>query len=128
MGICASSDGTVTALKIGREFASASSTELEKASGWALQEVGKWDKIHKMQFTDASCNSVACSSENFASAGEDGKIHLSNIKRREAIRSYKADSCSLNAVIFMRNDEIAAANMRGQLKIWDLRSKAEEPT
>ena len=129
IAICASSDGTVTALKIGREFTSAPSKELETASGWALQEIGKWDKFHSMQFTDASCNSVACSSENFATVGEDGKINLANIKRQEAIRSYEtADSCSLNAVIFMRNDEIAAANMRGQLKIWDLRSKDQEPT
>ena len=57
------------------------------------------------------------------------RMHLSNLKRKEPIRSYdKADSCSLNSVLFIKNDEIAAANMRGQLKIWDVRSNTNTPT
>ena len=128
IAVCASSDGTISALKIAREISSAS-TQVQEApsTGWALQEIGKWEKLHSLQFQDASCNGLACSSENIASIGEDGKLFLTNIKRREPIRKYnKADSCSLNTVIFMRNDEVATANMRGQLKIWDLRSNTEE--
>merc|ERR1719273_2232648 len=129
IALCASSDGSITLLRIGRDIAPAHIEEQNSVSnGWALQEVSAWNKIHSMQFQDASCNGVACSVENIASAGEDGKIFLFNIKRREPIRSYnKADSCSLNTVIFIRNDEIAAANMRGQLKIWDLRANTEDP-
>ena len=130
IAVCASSNGSVTALKLGREFASTHSQEQGIGSGgWGLQEVGKWDKLHSTNFQESSCNSVACSSDNIASAGEDGKIFLTSVKRREPLRKYdKGDSCSLNAIIFTRQDEIAAANMRGQLKIWDLRSNADEPT
>ena len=127
IALCASSDGSITALRIGRDIAQAHIEE-QNSRGWALQEVSNWNKVHSMQFQDASCNGIACSVDNVASAGEDGKIFLFNIKRREPIRGYnKADSCSLNTVIFIRNDEIAAANMRGQLKIWDLRTNTEEP-
>ena len=47
IAVCASADGTVTALKLGREFASAHTQEQGMPStGWALQEIGKWDKLH----------------------------------------------------------------------------------
>jgi len=130
VAICASSDGTITALRIGREISSAYAEEQKAvSSGWSMQEVGIWNKIHSMQFQDASCNSVACSYENLASVGEDGRIFLTNIKRREPLRAYnKADSCALNTVMFIRSDEIAAANMRGQIKIWDLRANTEDPS
>jgi len=126
--VCASSDGSVTALRISRGLVGAP-TENQDSTGWCFQEIGKWDKLHSLKSQNGSCNSVACNSENIASVGEDGKINLSNLKRKEPIRSYdKADSCSLNSVLFIKNDEIAAANMRGQLKIWDIRSNTDTPT
>ena len=134
IAVCASSDGTVTVLKVSHDISNAHGPrpDLKLSTGWVLQEVMKQEKLHSgSQFGgSSSCNSVACigGGETIASAGEDGKIFLTNIKHTQPIRSYeKADSCSLNTVIFLRNDEVAAANMRGQLKIWDLRSKAEEP-
>ena len=39
----------------------------------------------------------------------------------------KADSCSLHAVTFLKQFEIATVNSIGQLKVWDLRQSADEP-
>ena len=40
------------------------------------------------------------------------------------MRKYEsADSGSISTVLFVKQEEIAAANNRGQVKIWDLRSK-----
>jgi hypothetical protein len=38
----------------------------------------------------------------------------------------KGDSCSLTDVIFSRASEIVTSNMRGQLKLFDLRSNQQE--
>ena len=44
------------------------------------------------------------------------------------MRKYdSADSGSISTVLFVKQEEIAAANNRGQVKIWDLRSKEADP-
>ena len=44
------------------------------------------------------------------------------------MRKYEsADSGSISTVLFVKQEEIAAANNRGQVKIWDLRSKEADP-
>lgn len=39
-----------------------------------------------------------------------------------------ADSCSLNCVTFIKHNEILTGNLRGLMKIWDLRSPTNEPS
>jgi len=44
------------------------------------------------------------------------------------VRKYEsADSGSISTVLFVKQEEIAAANNRGQVKIWDLRSEEADP-
>jgi len=38
-----------------------------------------------------------------------------------------ADSCTLNAVCFLSQSEVAAVNSIGQFKIWDVRQSSAEP-
>ena len=38
-----------------------------------------------------------------------------------------ADSCTLNAVCFLTQSEIAAVNSNGQFKIWDTRQNDDDP-
>ena len=38
----------------------------------------------------------------------------------------KADSCSLNAVSFLKELEVGAVNSTGQLKVWDLRQHTDD--
>ena len=39
----------------------------------------------------------------------------------------KADSCTMNAVTFLKQFEIATVNSTGQLKVWDLREQNQQP-
>jgi len=120
--VVASSSGTVTLLRLSRDIAPDC-----MSSGWVLQEATKWENLHSGGF---SANAVASvSGENVASVGEDGKVFVLNAKYKQPIRVYeKADSCSLTSSIFAKSDQLVAGNMRGQLKIWDLRSRDDEPS
>lgn len=111
--VVASSSGTVTLLRLSRNLAG-------DATGWDLQDVSTWDKLHSGDF---SCNGVSCFGENVASVGDDGRVNVFNVNQQGALlREYPdADSCVLTSVLFSKADELIVGNMRGQLKIWDLR-------
>ena len=51
-------------------------------------------------------------------------MNVINVGSGEVARRYaKADSCSIADVSFVKHDEILTANVRGQLKLFDLRSQ-----
>lgn len=43
------------------------------------------------------------------------------------ISAVDADSCSLYCVDFLRHSEILTGNLRGHMKVWDLRSEQDTP-
>jgi len=116
--VVASSSGTVTLLRLTRNLAADS-------SGWDVQEVSSWDNLHSGGF---SCNAVSCFGENVASVGDDGRVNVLNVNQQGALlREYpEADSCVLTSVLFAKADELIVGNMRGQLKIWDLRTRGDQ--
>jgi len=121
--VVASSSGAVTLLRLDRNMAADYMT-----SGWELQEVSSWQKLHPGGF---SCNGLSCSGENVASVGDDGRVNVFNANSQggAVLREYpSADSCILTSVLFAKTDELIVGNMRGQLKIWDLRTKDQDPT
>ncbi|CAB4068770.1 NUP43 [Lepeophtheirus salmonis] len=88
-----------------------------------LSLLNSWNGLHNGCYRASGSNSVSCSGEIFASAGEEGKVVVINARTKQSIKTYEqADSCSLSAVHFVKHDEILTANMRGQMKLWDLRS------
>lgn len=55
-------------------------------------------------------------------------VHLIlTISIKNIVLTEDADSCSINCVIFSKHNEILTSNLRGQMKIWDLRSDSNEP-
>lgn len=38
-----------------------------------------------------------------------------------------ADSCSLRCVCFLKHNEVLTGNLRGQMKVWDLKSTTDKP-
>jgi len=52
-------------------------------------------------------------------------VMLSNVW--SALCTDGADSCTLNAVCFLTQSEVAAVNCIGQFKIWDVRQQSAEP-
>lgn len=41
--------------------------------------------------------------------------------------SAKADSCTINGVLFLNQSEFLTVNNTGQLKLYDIRSKSDDP-
>jgi nuclear pore complex protein Nup43 len=95
-----------------------------------------FDKLHR--YRDGSlhycpCTAVACrADEMIASVGEDGRLNVLALETARTapalVRSIEgANSCSLNAVCFLTQSEIAAVNSVGQFKIWDTRQASDDP-
>ena len=96
-----------------------------RATSLCKAMVGPTEKMEEIMATVAK----QVAGENVASVGEDGKIFILNPKHGRPIKTYEnADSCSLTSALFVRNDELVVGNMRGQLKLWDLRSRDDEPS
>ena len=102
-------------------------TSYRAAAGDGIQYQMAWPALHKPG--SGGCTGVAVHGDSVATVGQDGRINLVAAGQREPVKVYdKADSCSLTALAFSRASELVTANMRGQLKSWDLRSNTRTPT
>lgn len=88
-----------------------------------------WENIHKFSNSEASpCTSFATYDFDIASVGEDGCINLMNAQSQDVFRKIEnADSCSIHCVIFLKHSQLLTSNLRGQMKVWDIRSAGNEP-
>jgi len=99
---------------------------LYKLEQYRILSLGQeWTGLHKESSGGATC--LAIHGETVATAGQDGRINLLNVRQRNPIKVYdEADSCSITDVIFSRASDLLAANMRGQIKLFDLRSNRQD--
>ena len=67
----ASSDGSVTLLKIDRD----NLTSSIQSTGFKFLQLNKWNKLH------SSCNGLSVSGDNIVSVGSGGKMFLLNGRR-----------------------------------------------
>ncbi|XP_044761105.1 nucleoporin Nup43 [Coccinella septempunctata] len=117
--VCSSSLGSVGLFKI----------SYSRSSEITIEPGTQWKNIHKFPFHYSPCTSITNYDQDIVSVGEDGRINLLTLSSESVVRSYEnADSCSLKCVLFLKHNEILTSNLRGQMKIWDLRSKSEEPS
>nr|XP_018904040.1 PREDICTED: nucleoporin Nup43 [Bemisia tabaci] len=95
-----------------------------------LKEITAWKNIHYFQNGErSSCNGIACYENDAVTIGEDGRINVLSVSEAEPVRCIdEADSCSMQCVCFLKHNEIMAGNLRGQMKIWDLRSPLLQPS
>ncbi|XP_012283346.1 nucleoporin Nup43 [Orussus abietinus] len=95
-----------------------------------FKEVMLWKYVHNFSVsTDfASCTALSTFEEDIVSVGEDGRINLLTAREENPVRIIEnADSCSLHCVDFLRHSEILTGNLRGHMKVWDLRSDQDIP-
>ncbi|XP_043268903.1 nucleoporin Nup43 isoform X2 [Venturia canescens] len=94
-----------------------------------FKENASWDSLHKFGALEtASCTALATFKQDIASIGEDGRINLLTVNQKKPVRTIEeADSCSLHCVDFLRHNEILTGNLRGHMKLWDLRNENDEP-
>ncbi|XP_049827320.1 nucleoporin Nup43 [Schistocerca gregaria] len=95
-----------------------------------LREVTSWEKLHFLPYgTRCSCTSLSCFEEDIATVGEDGKLNLLTLRQQKPVHVVdEADSSTLRCVCFLKHSEILTGNLRGILKIWDLKSSTVRPT
>ncbi|KAK9872710.1 hypothetical protein WA026_018844 [Henosepilachna vigintioctopunctata] len=89
-----------------------------------------WKNIHSFENGESNlCTSITSYDQDIVSVGEDGRINLLTLSSESIVRTYdNADSCSIKCALFLKHNEILTSNLRGQLKIWDLQSRCEEPS
>lgn len=95
----------------------------------AFKEVVSWDDIHFFSVGGRSpCTGLAVFEEDIVSVGEDGCLCLLTARRKMPVRRIEgADSCSLRCVCFLKHNEVLTGNLRGQMKVWDLKNAADKP-
>lgn len=93
-----------------------------------LREVYAWKNLHNFEAEQCSCTSLDTLEGDIATIGEDGAINVLNSRRGEVSRTISgADSCSLHSICFIKHSEVITGNLRGHMKIWDLRSNTNKP-
>ncbi|KAL4232719.1 Nucleoporin Nup43 [Mactra antiquata] len=115
--VVASSTGSVSLYKHHR-----SSQELNISS--------KWEGIHHYPSgKGCPCTCVATQGDDLVvSAGEDGRINVLNVSRKEPLRTIdKANSCTVNGITFLMQLEVISVDSSGQLKVFDLKQSSDEP-
>nr|CAH7742510.1 unnamed protein product [Callosobruchus chinensis] len=96
-----------------------------------LKTSTEWQNIHHFDNGESSpCTALAVYEKNdIVSVGEDGCINLLNSQSQRIFRRIgNADSCSIHSVLFLKHDEILTSNLRGQMKVWDLRNSSDKPS
>ncbi|KAJ9595957.1 hypothetical protein L9F63_012850 [Diploptera punctata] len=129
-------EGDVTELKFINKnvFAAASSCGSAKlykvdSSTTTMKETVCWDNIHYFECGEkCPCTGLACFEEDIATVGEDGRLVLLTARQKRPLRCIEeADSCSLRTVCFLKHNELLTGNLRGQMKVWDLKSSSDKP-
>eukprot|EP00126_Sphaerothecum_destruens_P004537 Sdes_comp18241_c0_seq2m7853 len=83
----------------------------------------QWISLHSLPNSSASCTclSVRADGSQFVSAGEDGKVSVVGLQTLK-VASFPVDSFCVNAVAYLKSDQIVTASISRNLKIWDLRN------
>ncbi|XP_028042121.1 nucleoporin Nup43 [Bombyx mandarina] len=93
-----------------------------------LKEIFSWKSLHNYGNTKCSATSLDTYEGDIASIGEDGNVNILSGRRGEVNRTIKgADSCSLHSICYLKHTEVITGNIRGHIKIWDLRSEVDKP-
>ncbi|CAH0405580.1 unnamed protein product [Chilo suppressalis] len=93
-----------------------------------LREIHSWKNLHNFGLDQCSCTSLHILDGDIATIGEDGNVNILNSRRGEiSYRIVGADSCSLHSVCFIKHTEVITGNLRGHMKIWDLRTNINKP-
>lgn len=126
--------GSVTDLKVvpgGLMFASSSigSVEVYKYTNQKIQRYCFWEKVHRFKKGPAACTGISVKGNDVASVGEDGMLYIHNFNRSQQTRKIEnSDVCAFTAISYLRYQEIVIGNILGYLRVWDLRSSANQPS
>ncbi|XP_066140694.1 nucleoporin Nup43 [Euwallacea fornicatus] len=111
---CSSSSGSAHLMKVA----------ISEVGQYSIENYTEWKDIHHFKNGESSpCTALATHENDVVTVGEDGRINVLTAQSADVVRSIDhADSCSIQCIIFLKHNEILTSNLRGQMKIWDLRS------
>lgn len=94
-----------------------------------LEVVQEWVELHHSGGRGCPCTCLAVYGEDvILTGGEDGCMNLVAPGQAKPVRVFqKADSCTINALTFLKQSEVLSVNSFGQLKLWDFRNRSDEP-
>ncbi|PVD28656.1 hypothetical protein C0Q70_11250 [Pomacea canaliculata] len=94
-----------------------------------IEPVKRWAELHTSGGTPCPCTCVGTWADDIiVTGGEDGRITLLSPGHNAAVRILdKADSCTINGIMFLKQSEIVTVNSYGQLKLFDLRQNSDSP-
>ncbi|XP_022108974.1 nucleoporin Nup43-like [Acanthaster planci] len=93
-----------------------------------LRRIQQWEGLHRLRSRACPCTSMAASGTDVTTAGEDGRINVLRLEHGPPIRTIdQADSCTINAVTYLKSNQVVTVNATGQMKIWDLRQPDSQP-
>jgi len=108
--VAGTSSGSVSFLTFDRNF--------------KLSEEFKWSNLYG---SFGGCSGVDVHGGDIVTCGENGAIHVLHTGCMHPIHSiYKRDSCALNSVKWLTNNEVCVCNTIGQLHLHDLRSNGND--
>jgi len=89
-----------------------------------LREEFKWSNLYG---SFGGCSGVDVYGGDIVACGETGAIHVLHSGCINPIHSiYDKDSCALNAIKWLTNNEVCVCNTIGQLRLHDLRSSGND--
>ncbi|CAF4950108.1 unnamed protein product [Pieris macdunnoughi] len=93
-----------------------------------LREVYTWSKLHHINSERCSCTALDTFEGDIVTVGEDEKVNILNGRRGDITRSISdTDSCSIHSVCFLKLNEVITGNLRGHMKIWDIKRDSNKP-
>ncbi|XP_037082016.1 nucleoporin Nup43-like [Pollicipes pollicipes] len=102
---------------------------LHRHEGNRLKPDKRWEKLHKTRGGAAPCSWVSAFEDELVTVGDDGRMTVLALSARQPVRVIDgADTCSLYRVQHITHSHVVTANMRGQIKSWDVRSAGRSPT
>ncbi|XP_070189905.1 nucleoporin Nup43-like isoform X2 [Littorina saxatilis] len=94
-----------------------------------VEAVQEWPDLHISGGRRCPCTCLATYGEDtMLSGGEDGRIAMLSPGQAAPVRVLeKADSCTINALAFLKQSEVLTVNSFGQLKLFDFRQNTDGP-
>lgn len=116
-------DHIATASSIGSLLLYRHNTVLQR-----VEAVQDWAELHHSGGRGCPCTCLATYGEDvILTGGEDGRMALVTPGQATPVRVLeKADSCTINALTFLKQSEVLTVNSFGQLKLFDFRLKSDE--
>ncbi|KAL1116545.1 hypothetical protein AAG570_005017 [Ranatra chinensis] len=92
-----------------------------------LEEKCCWERLHEgAGGSTCACNRIDTSPDttDIVTCGQDGRLALLSTTRPGVVQAAldTHDTTSVQAVCFVRHNEIVAGDLRGIIKVWDVRS------